>query len=106
MIISGSFEKPTLRRPTGDRQEPGRWYCESFMIESVEPTSYEEAMSSKDTDKWLIAMKSEMDSIKKKHDKDRDVHVYKAGLVAKGFEEVHDMNYNETRSPVTVLDVE
>ncbi|GAA0165127.1 hypothetical protein LIER_39918 [Lithospermum erythrorhizon] len=51
-------EKPTLRRSNRDRQESDRWYGEAFMIENDEPTSYEEAMSNKDVDKLLIAMKS------------------------------------------------
>ena len=34
-----------------------------FLLEDVEPTTYEEYLNSSKTDKWLIAMKSEMDSM-------------------------------------------
>ena len=35
----------------------------SHIIENDEPTSYLEAVMSSDSDKWLNAMKSEMDSM-------------------------------------------
>ncbi|GAA0163502.1 transmembrane signal receptor [Lithospermum erythrorhizon] len=84
-------------------------------------------MSSEDVDKWLIDMKSEMDSIyqnkvwslldlpnevrpieckwvfKKKHDKDGNVHVFKARLVAKRFKQVHGIDYDKTYSPMAIL---
>ncbi|GAA0183031.1 hypothetical protein LIER_30517 [Lithospermum erythrorhizon] len=95
-----------------------------FLIENDKPTSYEEAISSKDAIKWRLAMKYEMHSIyqnkvwswldlpdgvlpieckrvfKEKHVEDGNVHFFMAKLAAKGFEQVHDMNYDETRSPV------
>jgi hypothetical protein len=36
-------------------------------------------------------------------DKDENVHIYKAGLVAKGFKQIHGINYDETFSPVAML---
>ena len=80
-----------------------------FLIEDDEPTSYEEAMCDIDSERWLMAMKSEMDSMydnkvwtlveppegikpigckwvfKRKTDMDGNVITYKARLVAKGF---------------------
>jgi hypothetical protein len=40
---------------------------------------------------------------KKKTDNDENVHIYKAGLVAKGFKQIHGINYDETFSPVVML---
>ena len=89
------------------------WYgnnvLEVMLLDQGEPTNYEEAMMSPDSDRWLVAMKSEIGSMyenkvwtlvdlpddrqaienkwifKKKIDVDDDVIVYKARLVAKGF---------------------
>ena len=79
------------------------------ILEEDEPTTYEEVLKSSETDKWLGAMKSEMDSMydnqvwtlvdppegikpigckwvfKKKTDMDGNVVTYKARLVAKGY---------------------
>ena len=82
----------------------------NFMVdENDDPAMYEEAMMSPDSNKWLEAMKSEMESMyenqvwnlvdlphdrkavenkwifKWKTDADGNVTVYKARLVAKGF---------------------
>ena len=77
-----------------------------------EPTNYEEAMMSPDSDKWLEAMRSEIWSmyenkvwtsvdlpddrqatknkwiVKRKTDADGSVTIYKARIVAKGFRQV------------------
>ncbi|KAL4291688.1 hypothetical protein GQ457_14G016020 [Hibiscus cannabinus] len=56
-----------------------------------EPKTYQEAVASPDSEKWLEAMRSEMDSIgckwvfTKKTDMDGNVQTYKGRLVAKGF---------------------
>ena len=92
-----------------------------------EPASYQEAIYSPDSDRWLEAMKSEMQSMhdnqvwtlidppnglktigckwvfKKTTDMDGNVHTFKARLVAKGFEQTHGVDYNETFSPVAML---
>ena len=100
------------RRSTRVRSAP-EWYgnpiLEVMLLDQGEPPNYEEAMVSKDSAKWLEAMKSEMGSMyenkvwtlvdlpddrqvienkwifKKKTDADGNVTVYKARLVAKGF---------------------
>ena len=54
------------RRSTRVRSAP-EWYgnpvLEVMLLDSDEPTNYEEAMMSPDSAKWLEAMKSEMGSM-------------------------------------------
>jgi hypothetical protein len=55
-----------LCRSTRVRSAPG-WYgnpvLEVMLLDNGEPTNYEEAMMSPDSDKWLEAMKSEIGSM-------------------------------------------
>ena len=98
-----------------------------LIVDQNEPTSYQEAINSPDSEKWLEAMKSEMQSMydnqvwtlidpndglktigckwvfKKKTDMDGNVHTFKARLVAKGFRQTHGIDYDETFSPVAML---
>ena len=98
-----------------------------MLLDHGEPTNYEEAMMSPDSDRWLEAMESKIGSMyekkvwtlvdlhvdrqtienkwifKKKTDADGNVTVYKARLVAKGFQQVQGVDYGETFSPIVML---
>jgi hypothetical protein len=102
------------------------WYGDlvvNVVVENVDPATYDEAMMSPDSDKWLEAMNPEMGSMyenqvwtlvdlhndrkavenkwifKKKTDADGNVTIYKARLVAKGFRKIQVVDYDETYHP-------
>ena len=87
----------------------------------VAPNSYQEALNSEDSDKWLATSQDEFDGLtemgvwklvdhpsNRKTIKCRWTYVlesdgrYKARLVAKGYTQVQGMNYKETFSPVAI----
>ena len=98
-----------------------------MLLDHDEPTNYEEATMSPDSTKWLKAMKSKIGSMyenkvwtlidlpddrwaiqnkwifKRKMDVDSSVTIYKARIVAKGFRQVQDVDYNEIFSLVAML---
>ena len=98
-----------------------------MLLDHDEPTNYEEAMVSPDSATWLEAMRSEIRSMygnkvwtlidlpndrrdienkwifKKKTDADGNVTVYKARLVAKCFQQVQGVEYDEIFSLVSKL---
>ena len=98
-----------------------------MLLDHDEPTNYEETMMSPDSTKWLEAMKSEMRSMyenkvwtlidlpddrwvirnkwifKRKTDDDSSVTIYKARIVAKGFQQVQGIEYDEIFSLVSML---
>ncbi|KAG8499182.1 hypothetical protein CXB51_005634 [Gossypium anomalum] len=98
-----------------------------LLIDQDEPRTYQEAVVSPDSEKWLEAMRSEMDSMyenqvwtlvdppervkplgckwvfKKKTDMDGNVQTHKGRLVIKGFRQIHGVGYDETFSPVAMF---
>ncbi|KAK8694851.1 hypothetical protein V6N13_072395 [Hibiscus sabdariffa] len=107
------LETQPLLRSTRERHEPERYgflvttHGDVILVDQDEPKTYQEAVTSPDSEKWLQAMRSKMDSMsenqvwtlveppkgikpigckwvfKKKTDMDGNVHTYKGRLVAK-----------------------
>ncbi|KAK8533071.1 hypothetical protein V6N12_076352 [Hibiscus sabdariffa] len=107
------LETQPLRRSTRERHEPERYgflittHGDVILVDQDEPKTYQEAVASPDSEKWLEAMRSEMDSMsenqvwtlveppegikpigckwvfKKKTDMDGNVQTFKGQLVAK-----------------------
>ncbi|KAK8500693.1 hypothetical protein V6N12_005715 [Hibiscus sabdariffa] len=130
---STDLETQPLRRSTRERHEPERYgflvttHGDVILVDQDEPKTYQEAVASPDSEKWLEAMRSEMDSMsenqvwtlveppegikpigckwvfKKKTDMDGNVQTYKGRLVAKGFRQIHCVDYDETFSPVAMF---
>src|ERR1041384_7715300 len=124
-------EEPFVPRRSSRVRQPTEFYGQLVNAisadESDEPTSYKEATEGPEPEKWLEAMKSEIDSMdtnrvwtlvdipedrkavenkwifKKKTDADGNVSVYKARLFTKGFRQIQGVDYEETFSPVAMI---
>jgi len=131
----GSSIAPPIRRSERIPHQPERYGFlneqELFLVGDNDhfddPTPYQEAISDIDSNRWLEAMKSEMDSMyknqvwtlvdppegivpigckwvfKKKIGSDGKVETYKARLVEKGYRQRQGIDYEETFSPIVML---
>ena len=132
-IVTNPYGAQVLRRSSRIHTGPERYgfliseQNDVLHIEVDEPTTNEEHLNSSKSDKWLIAMKSEMDSMyekhvwtlvdplegikligckwvfKKKTYMEGKVVTYKARLVTKGYRKKQGVNYDETFSPIAML---
>ena len=118
-----SGQVTTEPRRSSRIQSASKWYgnpvLEVMLLDHDEPTNYKEAMMSPDSMKWLEAMKSEIGYMyqnkvwtlidllddqqamlnkwifKRKTDTDSSVTIYKARIIAKGFQQVQGVEYDE-----------
>ncbi|KAL0394870.1 UNVERIFIED_CONTAM: hypothetical protein Slati_4453200 [Sesamum latifolium] len=118
---------PVLRRSTRESRAPERYGFMGLTSQlDNDPKTYGEAMSDIDSDKWLEAMKSKMNSIgsnqvwtlvdppkgvrpvgckwvyKCKLGADGEVTAFEARLVAKGYTQRPRVDFEETYSPVAM----
>ncbi|KAL4379010.1 hypothetical protein GQ457_02G028180 [Hibiscus cannabinus] len=129
---STDLETQPLRRSTRECHVLERYgfpvttHGDVILVDQDEPKTYQEAVSSPDSEKWLEAMRSEMDSMsenqvwtlveppkgvkpigckwvfKKKIDIDGNLQTNKGRLVAKVFRKIHGVIYDETFSHVAI----
>jgi Reverse transcriptase (RNA-dependent DNA polymerase) len=122
-------EEQVLRRSHRTVRAPERYMRlhEVSIFDAEDPLTYAEAVDRPDSDKWLEAMRSEIQSMydntiwnlvappvgvklvankwvfERKIDMDGNMTVYKARLVAKGFKQILGVYYDETFSPVAMF---
>ena len=114
-MVADQHDEPQPRRSILARRTPDKYTLlitgqkDILLLDNEEPKTYTEALMGPESERWLDAMRSEMESMrenqvwnlvdppdgmraieckwifKKKIDADGKVHIYKARLVAKGF---------------------
>jgi hypothetical protein len=131
-VVPPDVEAPTSCRSIRARRTTKKFTLliteqrDILLFDNNESMTYTEVMMGPDYEKWLGAMKSKIESMhdnqvwnlvdpidgvrpisckwvfKKKTDKNGNVHIYKAQFVAKGFKQIHGIDYDETFSPITM----
>ncbi|GJV40477.1 retrotransposon protein, putative, ty1-copia subclass [Tanacetum coccineum] len=110
MEVEG-FEPPQeedilIRRSERTRQALNSLYinveaAEHSLGNLNEPTSYKAAILDSESNKWIDAINAEIQSmVDNMTDMDGIVHTYKALLIAKGYTQLYEVDYEETFSPV------
>jgi hypothetical protein len=127
--VNASSEAITEPHRSSRLRAPLKRYGDEVMLllDNDEPATFKESMMGPDSVKWQKAMKSEIESMyenqvwslvdppegsrpieckwiyKKKTDADENVSIYKSRLIAKGFQQIQGIDYDETFSPVAML---
>ncbi|KAK9045823.1 hypothetical protein V6N11_051728 [Hibiscus sabdariffa] len=97
-----NLKKFNNNKSTRESHEPERYgflvttHGDVILVDQDEPKTYQEVVVSPDSEKWLEAMRSEIDSMSENQ-------TYKGRLVAKGFRQIHGVDYDEIFSPVAMF---